>query len=237
MACWARVFALTHRFSKASEAMKSLTCSIDHGIDRRGQRSHQHCSRGRSVMTPENTSLITASVSTCASIAFGHCGCDGSCTSGESMSGETVSEISLGVVDCALTPVRKDRWRRQHERQDQADPCTDLAPSWRALIQTCVAGLRDSAELAGLNRDGSAPLPTWLTEGLALRSSYSAWLIAPESSKPLAWEIWSEADADAVNLTGHLPDVRVLARNGTPAFAIEPRPSHVRVQRGRRTRL
>jgi hypothetical protein len=85
------VLTVVQRSAKASEARNSRTwrsikplIAADNGPTRRS-------SRGRSLMTPANTSLRIASMSTCSWIAPVTFVAMASCTSGELTSGATVS--------------------------------------------------------------------------------------------------------------------------------------------------
>ena len=90
-ACCALVLTLTQMSANASEATNARTSRSISPLIAPASGPTSRCSRGRSVMTPANTSLRIASTSTCSSIASMTFVAIASCTSGESTSGPTVS--------------------------------------------------------------------------------------------------------------------------------------------------
>src|SRR4029453_18506306 len=100
-ACWALVLTLTQMSAKASDATNSRTSRSISPLIAPESGPTSFCRRGRSVMTPANTSLRTASTSTCCSMALGTVVAMASCPCGEFTRGPTVSRYR-----CASFSVR-----------------------------------------------------------------------------------------------------------------------------------
>src|SRR5215213_1382825 len=90
-ACWALVLTLTQMSAKASDATNSRTSRSISPLIAPESGPTSFCRRGRSVMTPAKTSLRTASMSTCCSMALVTVVAIASFTSVECTSGPTVS--------------------------------------------------------------------------------------------------------------------------------------------------
>src|SRR5215218_5103505 len=90
-ACWALVLTLTQMSAKASDATNARTSRSISPLTAPDSGPTSFCRRGRSVMTPANTSSRTASMSTCCSMALVTVVAMASWTSGECTRGPTVS--------------------------------------------------------------------------------------------------------------------------------------------------
>ena len=124
-AACALVFAVTQKSAKASEATNSFTCVSISPLTAPEIGPTRACRRGRSVMTPANTSLRIASTSTCCWIASVTLVAIAACTSGESTKRAHRLDVALRVVEGALPPERHRGRQRQQRREHDADSRRD----------------------------------------------------------------------------------------------------------------
>ncbi len=120
-ACWARVLTRTQKSANSSEAMNARTSRSTRPLMAAESGPTSSCRRGASVITPANTLLRIASMSTCCWIASVTRVAMTSWTSGEFTSGPDGVDVPFGVVQGPLPPVRHRRRRGQQGRQHQAD--------------------------------------------------------------------------------------------------------------------
>ena len=127
-ACCALVLTLTQMSANASEATNARTSRSISPLIAPASGPTSCCSRGRSVITPANTSLRIASTSTCCLDRVDDLRRDGVLHLRRVHQRADRVQVTLTVVQRPLPPERDRRRRRQQRRQHDTDHRRDRPP-------------------------------------------------------------------------------------------------------------